>query len=343
MRNKRPFTITRAGYSGVQRYACVWTGDNVATWEHLKLGNIQCQRMSISGVPFVGTDIGGFSGEPDGELFTRWVQLGTFSPFMRAHSAGDTSEREPWSFGEPFTSINRKFIELRYQLMPYIYSVFWEHHRYGFPILRPLAMLEQEYIGNHFRQDEFTFGDKILVCPVLEQGATSRLVYLPKGQWYNFWTHELLNGEKEYTVQAPLEDMPLFVRAGSVIPEYPIMQYVGEKPIDEVWLNIYYAQYEVNSFLFEDHGDTFAYEQDIYLEKKFSVKGDGKNLFILQTTEGLYTPNYELYDYNVIGLPFQVSKVFVDDKEVKDFYMDDRKRLKFKSNKNFIDIKIIGV
>ncbi|MGF1924043.1 MAG: glycoside hydrolase family 31 protein [Bacteroidia bacterium] len=343
MRNKRPFTITRAGYSGVQRYACVWTGDNVATWEHLKLGNIQCQRMSISGVPFVGTDIGGFSGEPDGELFTRWIQLGTFSPFMRAHSAGDTSEREPWSFGEPFTSINRKFIELRYRLMPYIYSVFWEHHRYGFPILRPLAMLEQEHISNHFRQDEFTFGDKILVCPVLEQGAISRAVYLPKGQWYNFWTHELLNGENEYEVSAPLEDMPLFVRAGSVIPEYPVMQYVGEKPIDEVWLNIYYAGYEVNSFLFEDHGDTFAYEQDIYLEKKFSVKGDGKNLFVEQRNEGLYTPTYELYDYNVIGLPFQVGKIFVDDKEVTDYSMDDRKRLKFKSNKNFVNIKIIGV
>jgi alpha-glucosidase len=342
MRNKRPFTITRAGYSGVQRYACVWTGDNVASWEHLKLGNIQCQRMSVSGVPFVGTDIGGFSGEPDGELFTRWIQLGTFSPFMRAHSAGDTSEREPWSFGEPFTSINRKFIELRYQLMPYIYSVFWEHHRYGFPILRPLAMLEQEHISNHYRQDEFTFGDKILVCPVLEQGAVSRLVYLPKGQWYNFWTHELLNGEQEYSVQAALEDMPLFIRAGSVIPEYPVMQYVGEKAIDEVWLNIYYADYEVNSFLFEDHGDTFAYEQDIYLEKKFSVKGDGKNLFIEQRTDGLYTPNYELYDYNVIGLPFEVGKIFVDDKEVVEFSLDERKRLRFKSNKNFVKIKIIG-
>lgn len=342
MRNKRPFTITRAGYAGVQRYACIWTGDNVATWEHLKLGNIQCQRMSISGAPFIGTDIGGFSGEPDGELFTRWIQLGTFSPFMRAHSAGDTSEREPWSFGEPFTSINRKFIELRYRLMPYIYSVFWEHHRYGFPILRPLAMLEQENIGNHFRQDEFTFGDKLLVCPVLEQGATSRTVYLPKGQWYNFWTHELLNGGNEYEVDAPLEDMPLFVRAGSVLPEYPVMQYVGEKPIDEVWLNIYYADYEVNSFLFEDHGDTFAYEQDIYLEKKFVVRGDGHNLFIEQIVEGLYTPNYELYDYNVIGLPFAVGKVFVDDKEISDFYIDERKRLRFKSNKNFIHIKIIG-
>jgi alpha-glucosidase len=342
MRNKRPFTITRAGYSGMQRYSCVWTGDNVATWEHLKLGNIQCQRMSMSGVPFVGTDIGGFSGEPDGELFTRWIQLGTFSPFMRAHSAGDTAEREPWSFGDPFTSINRKYIELRYRLMPYIYSVFWEHHRYGFPILRPLVMLEQEEVGNHFRQDEFTFGDKILVCPVLEQGAVARIVYLPKGQWYNFWTDELLNGGNEYNIAAPLEDMPLFVRAGSVIPEYPVMQYVDEKPIDEVLLNVYYAGYEVNSFLYEDHGDTFAYEQDIYLERKFSVKGDGKNLFISQTFEGLYTPNYELYDYKVIGIPFEIGKIFVDDKELSAFKFDELKRLRFKSNKNFISIKIFG-
>lgn len=342
MRNKRPFTITRAGYSGVQRYACVWTGDNVATWEHLKLGNIQCQRMSISGVPFVGTDIGGFSGEPDGELFTRWIQLGTFSPFMRAHSAGDTAVREPWSFGEPFTSINRKFIELRYQLLPYLYSVFWEHHRYGFPILRPLAMLEQEQIGNHYRQDEFTFGDKILVCPVLEQGATARMVYLPKGQWYNFWTNELLDGGKEFQVAAPIDSMPLFVRAGAVIPEYPVMQYVGEKQMDEVWLNIYYASYEVNSFLYEDHGDTFAYEQDIYLEKKFSVRGDTKNLYVEQLTEGLYTPTYELYDYKVIGIPFEVAKIVVDDQEVGEYHLDEQKRLRFKSNKNFMRIHIIG-
>lgn len=342
MRNKRPFTITRAGYSGMQRYACVWTGDNVATWEHLKIGNIQCQRLSISGVPFCGTDIGGFSGEPDGELFTRWLQLGTFSPFMRAHSAGDTAEREPWSFGEPYTSINRKFIELRYRLMPYLYSVFWEHHRYGFPILRPLVMLEQELVSNHYRQDEFTFGDKILVCPVLEQGAVSRTVYLPKGQWYNFWTHELLDGGAELKIDAPLESMPLFIRAGSVIPEYPVMQYVGEKPIDEVCLNVYYANYEVNSFLFEDHGDTFAYEQEIYSEKKFNIKGDENCLLIRQSVEGLYTPNYEQYDYQVMGLPFKVDKIFVDDKELDNFIVDEQGCLKFKTNKNFMHIKIIG-
>ncbi|WP_129716514.1 glycoside hydrolase family 31 protein [Pedobacter sp. SYP-B3415] len=341
-RNKRPFTITRAGYSGVQRYACVWTGDNVASWEHLKIGNIQCQRLSVSGVPFAGTDIGGFSGEPDGELFTRWIQMGVFSPFMRAHSAGDTREREPWSFGEPFESINRKFIELRYRLMPYLYSVFWEHHRYGFPILRPLVMLEQENISNHYRQDEFTFGDKILVCPVLEQGATSRRVYLPKGQWYNFWTNELLQGGSEYVVQAALEDMPLFARAGSVIPEYPVMQYVGEKNVDELLLNVYFSDYEVNSFLYEDHGDTFAFEQDIYLEKKYNVKGDERNLHIEQVVEGLYTSMYELYDFRVIGLPFNVGKVLVDDREVPEFSLDEKNCLRFKTNRNFSRLQIIA-
>ncbi|WP_432713286.1 glycoside hydrolase family 31 protein [Pedobacter sp.] len=340
MRNKRPFTITRAGYAGMQRYGSVWTGDNVATWEHLKMGNIQCQRMAMSGVPFCGTDIGGFSGEPDGELFTRWIQLGTFSPFMRAHSAGDTAEREPWSFGEPFTSINRKFIELRYRLLPYMYSVFWEHHRYGFPILRPVVMLEQEVLKNQFREDEFAFGDKILVCPILEQGAISRMVYLPAGQWYNFWTNELLEGGNEVHVEASIESMPIFIKAGAVVPEYPVMQYVGEKNIEEVTLNVYFANNEVNSFFYEDHGDTFAYEQDIYSEKKFIVKGEDKSLQIEQTTEGLYTSTYELYCFNITGLPFEVREIWIDDREIKDFVVNYEGNVHFKHSKNFNVIKI---
>ncbi|HTI59418.1 glycoside hydrolase family 31 protein [Mucilaginibacter sp.] len=340
MKNKRPFTITRAGYSGVQRFSSVWTGDNVASWEHLILGNIMCQRLSISGVSFCGTDIGGFSGEPDGELFTRWIQLGTFSPFMRAHSAGDTKEREPWSFGEPYTSINRKFIELRYRLLPYLYSAFWEHHRYGFPIVRPVVMHEQFEPTNHFRQDEFTYGDKILVCPVLAAGQKDRKVYLPKGKWYNFWTHELVDGGKELMVAAPLETMPIFVKAGSVIPEYPVMQYVGEKEIEEVKMNVYYSDFEANSFIFEDYGETFAYEQDIYLEKKFVVRGKENKLTIQQSMEGLYTPRYENYHMNIIGLPFKPTRIIVDDHEVKDFMIASDKTVQLKLRKNFTQLVI---
>ncbi|TFF36394.1 glycoside hydrolase family 31 protein [Mucilaginibacter psychrotolerans] len=341
MKNKRPFTITRAGYAGVQRYSSVWTGDNVASWEHLKIGNVQLQRLSVSGISFCGTDIGGFSGEPDGELFTRWIQLGTFSPFMRAHSAGDTKEREPWSFGEPFTSINRKFIELRYRLIPYLYSTFWEHHRYGFPILRPVVMHEQETLANHFRQDEFTYGDKILICPVLEPGQQSRTLYLPKGKWYNFWTLESVDGGQEITVATPLDTIPIFVKAGSVIPEYPVMQYTNEKPIEEVKLNIYYSDYEVNSFYFEDYGETFAYEQDIYLEKKFIVNGTSKTLSIKQSMEGLYTPRYDGYHIKINGLPFKPSKIIADGKEIKEVSVNADKTYEFKFSKNFKQIEIL--
>ncbi len=340
MKNKRPFTITRAGYSGVQRFSSVWTGDNVASWEHLILGNIQLQRLSISGIPFCGTDIGGFSGEPDGELFTRWIQLGTFSPFMRAHSAGDTKEREPWSFGEPYTAINRKFIELRYRLIPYLYSVFWEHHRYGFPILRPVLMHEQDVYKNHFRQDEFTYGDKILICPVLAPDQATRNVYLPKGKWYYFWTNEMVDGGQEVEVTTPLDTMPIFMKAGAVIPEYPVMQYVGEHEIQEVKLNVYYADYEVNSFLFEDYGETFAYEQDIYLEKKFVVEGQKNKLTIQQSMEGLYTPRYENYDFNIIGLPFKPTRIIADNKVVKEFTFGKDKVLTLTLRKNFMHLVI---
>ncbi|WP_082911307.1 glycoside hydrolase family 31 protein [Pedobacter psychrophilus] len=341
-KNKRPFTITRAGYSGVQRYSCVWTGDNVASWEHLKIGSLQMQRLSMSGLPFAGTDIGGFSGEPTGELFTRWIQLGVFSPFMRAHSAGDTAEREPWSFGKELEDINRKFIELRYKLLPYIYSAFWEHHRYGFPILRPIVMLEQENADNKFREDEFTFGDKILVCPILDEGATSRNVYMPKGNWYDYWTHEMYEGGQEHLIQAPLDSMPIFVKAGSVIPEYPVMQHTNEIEIDELKFQIYYSDCEVNSFQFEDHGDTFGYEQDIYLERKFIVNGDKKSMTIKKSVEGLFNPRYETYDLKFIGLPFKPSKIIIDGVDFKgEIFFDNLKRVRINVSKYFKYIQIL--
>jgi alpha-glucosidase len=322
-KNKRPFTITRSTYSGGQRYAAAWTGDNVASWDHLHLASVICQRMSMSGFSFVGSDIGGFTQEPDGELFTRWIQLGVFSPFMRAHSAGDTAEREPWSFGEPYESICRTYIELRYKLLPYIYSAFWENHKYGFPILRPIVMVEQEQFNNWFRQDEFTFGDKILICPIFEAGAKGRWLYLPRGDWYYYWTNEIFKGGKEdFWLDVSLETMPLFIRAGSVIPEYAVMQHTGERDSDHLNLSIYYSDYLVNSFIYEDHGDTFAYEQDIYTEKKFIVHGSGSNMLVEQSWQGLFTPSYDTYHIRIIGLPFTPKSVTRDGKKVREFSID---------------------
>lgn len=314
---KRPFTITRAAYAGTQRYSSVWTGDNVATWEHLRLGVLQLQRLSVSGMSFCGTDIGGFSGEPDGELFTRWIQFGVFSPFMRAHSAGDTREREPWSFGADLEAINRKFIELRYQFLPYIYSVFWEHAQYGFPILRPITMLEQAVDTNIPREEEFSFGDKVLISPVVNPGQVSKKVYLPVGYWYHYWSNIVLKGGEEHEIATPMDEIPLFIKAGAVIPEYPVMQYVNLRQVEFLKLRVYYADVEVNSFIYEDHGDTFAYEQEIYLEKKIVLKGDKNSLTLNQTIDGLFTERYETYKLNFIGLPFKINRILVDNRIVE--------------------------
>jgi alpha-glucosidase len=344
LKNKRPFTITRSTYSGGQRYAAAWTGDNIATWDHLHLASIICQRMSMSGFSFVGSDIGGFTQEPDGELFTRWIQLGVFSPFMRAHSTGDTREREPWSFGEPFTSINRRYIELRYKLLPYIYSAFWENHKYGFPILRPIVMVEQEQFNNWFRQDEFTFGDKILICPILEPGAKGRWLYLPSGKWYYYWNNKVYDGGSEdLWLDVTLETMPLFIRAGSVIPEYPVMQHTGERESDHLNLSIYYSDYLVNSFIYEDHGDTFAYEQDIYTEKKFVVTGDEKSMMVEQSWQGKFTPSYDTYHIKVIGLPFAPKSIIHDGKRLKEYtFSEENGELELVIFKSFRKFEILG-
>ncbi|SUJ01170.1 Alpha-xylosidase [Sphingobacterium spiritivorum] len=315
--NKRPFTITRAAYSGTQRYSSVWTGDNIATWEHLKIGTLQLQRLSVSGLSFCGTDIGGFTGEPDGELYTRWMQFGVFSPFMRVHSAGDTRDREPWSFGEDWEKINKKFIELRYKLLPYIYSVFWEQHKYGLPILRPVAMLEQHIPKNLQRQEEFAFGDKILVSPVLNPGQKNKIIYLPEGNWYYYFDNTGFEGGQEYTIDTPLDEMPVFVKAGSVIPEYPVMQYTGEKKLEHLQLNVYYTAGEEDSYIYADHGDTFAYEQNIYSEKHFIVDGTQSLLTITQHVEGLHSERFDDFHIYLIGLPQEPVSVIQDGLEIK--------------------------
>jgi alpha-glucosidase len=184
---KRPFVITRAAYAGTQRYTSTWTGDNVATWEHLWIANIQAQRLAMSGFSFAGSDIGGFAEQPSGELFARWVQLGVFHPFFRVHSSGDHGDQEPWSFDKDITAIVKKFIEIRYQLLPYIYTAFWNYVDLGTPMLKSLVLYDQEDVQTHYRTDEFIFGDHILACPVLEGNAKGRRMYIPRGEWYNFW------------------------------------------------------------------------------------------------------------------------------------------------------------
>lgn len=309
---RRPFSLSRTGYSGIQRYAAVWTGDNLATWEHLWMANIQCQRLSISGVSFCGSDIGGFIGDSNGELYTRWMQMSAFHPFFRTHSSRDYADQEPWSFGEPYTQAIKKAIELRYQLLPYLYSVFWRHVESGTPMILPLVFLDQHDKETYYRMEEFALGRNLLICPIARAEADGRYMYLPEGQWYNYWTGELIEGKKEIWVDATLETFPFFVRAGSVIPHFPIMQYVGEKQIEMLDLHVYVSENTCTSELYEDSGDFYDFQQGNFRLRSFVQKSDKNSLSIQQLNKGRFNSEYSNYRIIVHGLSFIPAGFWLD-------------------------------
>lgn len=313
---KRPFIITRSAYAGAQRYTSSWTGDNVATWEHLWIANIQVQRMSISGMGFTGSDIGGFAEQPSGELFTRWIQLGVFHPFCRTHSSGDHGDQEPWAFDEEVIDITRKFVNLRYQLLPYLYTMFWQYIEEGIPMLKPLVYFDQADTQTHYRNDEFIFGNQILVCPILEPNAIGRRMYMPRGQWYNYWTNNLVNGGKEMWVDTNYDEIPVFVKAGSVIPKYPVQQYVGELDFDELTLDLYYKEGKEKSVVYEDAQDGYDYKKGRYSFLTFQVTGKELEVNIQLHKEGKYETPYSKYKINLIGLPFKIKSIEIDNEEV---------------------------
>ncbi|EZH75649.1 glycosyl hydrolase [Aquimarina atlantica] len=310
---KRPFIITRSAYSGAQRYTSSWTGDNVATWEHLWIANIQAQRMSMSGMSFTGSDIGGFAEHPTGELYARWIQLGVFHPFCRTHSSGDHGNQEPWTFGEEVVDVTRKYVELRYQLLPYLYTMFWEYAEAGIPMLKSLVLYDQEDLQTHYRTDEFIFGNQILVCPIQEPNAKGRRMYIPKGYWYNYWTRAYVKGGKEQWVDADLDIIPLFIKEGAIIPKYPIQQYVGEKRIEELKLEAYYklGNKEVSK-VYEDAQDGYDYVKGRYSLRSFSFTGKENEVIIQQHKDGSYITEYETMQIELIGLPFKINEIEID-------------------------------
>lgn len=339
--NQRPFVITRSGYSGVQRYSSVWTGDNIATWEHLWIANIQVQRLNISGISFAGTDIGGFIETPTPELYARWVQLGIFHPFCRTHSSGDHGDQEPWSFGPECEAIVKKFIELRYQLLPYIYTTFWQHVKNGTPMVRPLTFLDQEDTETYYRQDEFGFGDNLLICPIIHTEVDGRWLYLPAGNWYYYWTDELYMGNMEIWADAPIDIIPIYVKAGSVVPFYPIMQYVGEFELQELYLHAYFNNKSTKSYLYEDSGDGYDYEKNNCAVKIFKTTGSETDFTIQQIITGEFKASYKNYEMIVHAVPFAVSKVEADGKPIE-FQVsdDDIPKITFKCNPQFQKIVV---
>ncbi|MEK6155216.1 glycoside hydrolase family 31 protein [Flavobacteriaceae bacterium 3-367] len=339
---KRPFVITRAAYAGAQRFSSTWTGDNVATWEHLWIANVQVQRMCMSGMSFVGSDIGGFAEQPNGELFARWIQLGIFHPFCRVHSSGDHGDQEPWSFGTEVTDIVRKFIELRYQLLPYLYTMFWKYISEDKPMLQSLVYYDQEDTQTHFRTDEFIFGEQILVCPIQEPNAQGRRMYIPKGKWYNFWTEEIVNGGKEKWVVADLDKIPIFIKEGAIIPKYPVQQYVGEKEIKALQLDVYFKKGTEKSTVYEDGQDGYDYKKGRYSLRNFKLKGKENELIIQQFKNGTYITPYSTFKLQLHGLPFKIDCIELDNETIsfKDVKLNGNNSIEI--SKDFTELHIIG-
>jgi alpha-glucosidase len=269
--------------------------------------------MAISGHSFIGSDIGGFTEHPTSELFVRWIQLGVFHPMMRVHSSGDHGAQEPWTFNEEAEAIVKKFIELRYRFLPYLYTTFWQNSTSGTPMMRPISFTDFTDESTLYRNEEFIYGDHLLVCPVSEPGTSSKFVYFPKGDWYDYFSHKRLLGGKERQVKTTLDTMPLFVRAGAVIPEYPVMQYVGEFEVEELLLKVYHSVQKVTSMLYEDAGDGYEYKKGSSNVKTFTQVANSTELKLRQHASGRFQPTYKSYRIELIGLTFIPSKIVVDD------------------------------
>lgn len=270
---KRPFVITRACYAGTQKYAVVWTGDNQSLWSHLQMMIPQLCNLGLSGFAFAGTDIGGFGADCTPELLCRWIEAAMFSPLFRNHSAKGTRPQEPWQFGREAVEINRKYIELRYAFLPYLYDLFYQGEKTGLPVMRPLVLHYPKDPAVRNLNSQFMVGQQLIVAPVLEPGVTKRMVYLPEGLWYDFWTGEEVQGNSYILRDAPLDVCPMYVKAGSILPMYPVMQYVGEAPYDTLELVVAPGEGEYNHF--QDNGEDYSYQQGAYNLYHFTTDKDG--------------------------------------------------------------------
>ena len=292
--NQRVYALHRNGYAGMQRYAAfLWSGDVLSKWETLKTHVPNAINTGLSGVPYWGTDIGGFipTEEYTGELFTRWFQFAAFCPLFRSHGR-DWRLHLPWGWetgeiGYPETAsyhpsaaelhnpavlpICRQYLELRYRLMPYLYSTVRETCETGLPIIRALWLHYPDDSVAVSRGDEYLYGRDILVAPVVEKGATTRSVYLPRGLWFDFWTNEKHAGGTEVTRAVDLATMPLYVRAGAILPTDPVRQYTGE-PVDEPMTLTVFPGTDGSGFLYQDDGETFNFRngQSMRIEMRWT-------------------------------------------------------------------------
>jgi alpha-D-xyloside xylohydrolase len=304
--DKRVFTLTRSAFTGQQRNAAsVWSGDTLTTFDSLRRQIPAGLNYSLTGLPYWTSDIGGFVGGDTTdpayrELFVRWFEFGTFCPIFRAHGARRNNQNELWSFGPEAQKILTEYDRLRYRLMPYIYSVAARTTFDGYTPMRALVFDFPSDIKALDINDEYMFGPSLLVAPVTAQGATSRDVYLPRGaDWYDFWTGRRFAGGQVIHRAAPLNVLPLFVRAGSILPMGPEEEYTGQYPNAPIELRIYPGK-EADASLYQDDGLTYAYQNGQYARIQLHWDNTARS-FSIGARQGQFPSSPRQFDVTLVG------------------------------------------
>lgn len=314
--DERPFVLTRASFAGGQRYAAVWPGDATSDWSSLRASIPMLAGLGISGFPFVGADIGGFVGAPSAELYTRWLQLGVFYPLMRTHTAFGTPDQEPWSYGSHHEGLNRRAIELRYELLPQIYTAMQDASTTGIPAFRPMFLDFPHDPRTYERDEQFMFGDSLLVAPVVREAASDLELYLPEGDWYDFWSGERHRGGATIRVPVTLQSLPIFVRAGAFVFRQPVVQHTGEMPGQPLRVVVYPAG-ESSATLYEDDGRTRQYRDGNFARRRFRQQRDDATCVVrVDPAEGRFRPAARSLELRVWWTNGEPSRVLAGDQSL---------------------------
>ncbi|MCV9387351.1 glycoside hydrolase family 31 protein [Reichenbachiella ulvae] len=288
----RGMNHTREGFAGIQRYPFIFAGDWPSEWQYFEPVIKAGLNIGLSGVSYWTHCMGGFEHNADPELYIRWTQFGLLGPIAHLFGMDHPGYKEPWNYGEEAQRIFKTYDSLRYSLIPYLYTAGWETYQTGMPIMRALVLENQDDINTYNITDQYLLGESILVCPVTTKGAKSRPLYLPDGKWYNHWDGEIYEGGRDVHVVTPLDQMPIFYKAGSIVPSQLPVQYIDQNPLDHLVLTIYpgsQASYE----LYEDDGRTLDYQSGEYTTTsiEYSEKEEGKAIVIAENTMGYELPD----------------------------------------------------